>query len=119
MNNRINNTKLTQNSKIYILHGYYDESGQFHVEPCNSATLKHLPDDMSSYLFSNLNKGYDITAMISSKPRRILVFLSEDHNNKFDRPICEVVMKAWLDSALSRASAEGHVGGLYCNFPNE
>ena len=116
---KISNTKHLTNSKIYILHGFYDESGQYHVEPCNSAALKHLPDNMRSYLFSNLNKGYDITAMISSNPRRILVFHLEDHNNMFNRHIYEVVTKEWLDSALSSATTGDHVGWLYCNFPNK
>ena len=116
---KISNTKHPTSSKIYILHGFYDKSGQYHVEPCNSATLKHLPDNMRSYLFSNLNKGYDITAMISSNPRHILVFHLEDHNNMFNRCIYEVVTKEWLDSALSCATTENHVWWLYCNFPNE
>lgn len=119
MDMKTGNTKLTKNSKIGIRHGYYDESGKYHVEPCDCATLDHIPDDMRSYLFSNLNKGYDITAMISSNPRRILVFLTEDHNNMFDWHICEVVTKEWLDSALSRATAEDYVWWLFCNFPNK
>ena len=119
MNKKINNTKLAQNAKIYILHGYYDESDQYHVEPCNSATLKTLPDNMRSCLFTHLNKGYDITAVISSNPRRILVFHLEDHNNVFNRYIYEVVTKEWLDSALRGATAEDHVWWLYCNFPNK
>ena len=118
MNKKTNNTKRTKNSKICILHGYYDESNQYHVEPCNSATLKTLPDNMRSYLLSNLNQGYDIAAMISSDPRRILVFHSEDHNNVFNRHIYEVVTKGWLDSALSGATAEDRAWWLYCNFPN-
>ena len=119
MKKKINNTKLAQNAKIHILHGYYVECDQYHVEPCNSATLSHLPDDMRCYLFSNLNKGYDITAMISSNPRRILVFHLVDHKNMFNRCIYEVVTKEWLDSSLSSATAEDYVCWLYCNFPNK
>ena len=102
MNKKINKTKLTRNSKLYVVHGIYDNRGRYHESYYKKFALGKFPDDIYNEMAEYLNKGSDLTALVMPSIKSIFVFLPKDRKNKFVRHISDNVVKELLDSELAQ-----------------
>lgn len=119
MNKKINNTKPTMNAKVYVVHGNYDESGQYHEAYYKKFDFKQMPEDIHNDMLESMNRGCDFTVLIFPLFKAIFAFIPKDRKNKFVRHLGEGVVKELLDSELASSYSKTQlVWGGY-NFPND
>lgn len=119
MNKKINNTKFTKNSEIYLMKGYYNESGQYNEDPFEKVALKDFPNNVRRNLLSSLNKGYHLNALVFPMSRSIFVLLPVAYKDKFEQHIGDGEVKALLDFKADCIVPNGYLLWAHRNFPKE
>lgn len=119
MNKKVHSTKLTKHNKVYVVHGYYDECGQYREEYFKKFSLERLPEDIRSDMLENLNKGYDITALILPLFRSIFVLLPKERKNKYVQHIDGGEVKNLLDAELASSYPATQIVWVGHNYTNE
>jgi hypothetical protein len=116
---KINNTKFTKNSEIYIKEGYYDARGQYNVLPFEKAEMRYFYRKIRRHLLTNLNNGYLCNALILPAHRRIVVILPAGYTDKFEQQVEDDEVKALLDFHADYDVPNGYLLWAHCNFPKE
>lgn len=119
MNKKVNNTKLSRNAKLYVVHGSYDNSGQYHEAYYKKFALGTLPEDIYNEMTEELNRGCDITALVMPLFETIFVFLPKDRKNKFVRYIGDNAVRELLDSELAKDFPKTQYVWIGYNFTEE
>ena len=116
MKKKINKTKVTRNSKLYVVHGIYDNSGQYHESYYKKFALGKAPDDIYNEMAEYLNMGSDFTALVMPSIKSIFVFITKDRKNKFLQHIGDSIVKELLDSELAQPFSKTTCVWRGCNF---
>lgn len=119
MNKKINSTKLTKRDKVYVVHGYYDECGQYREEYFKKFALEKLPEDICSDILKNVNKGCDLTALILPLFRSIFVLLPKERKDKYVRHIDGGEVRNLLDAELASSFPKTQIVWIGHNYTNE
>ena len=119
MKMKISNTKTTRNTKLYVVHGVYDNSGQYHEAYYKKFALKQFPEDIYNEMAENLNHGCDMTALVFPSLKTIFVFLPKNRKNKFLRYRGENTVRKFLDSELEKDFTMTQHSWVGYNFAEE
>ena len=116
---KINNTKFTKNSEIYIKKGCYDEGGQYNEEPFEKVVLREFSHNVRRKLISNWNKGSRINALICPRLKSIYAILPMEYKDEFQQCVEADELKALLDYNIDHITHNGYLLWSRHDFSNE